>query len=482
MSSHSYPLQPPMVVRSRSAAPLSRHSPASQPQSRAGSQQSAHNKAAANRLEDLLHSMGDFGLDEYGNNSNISSSSVNYSANKIANSYSNYSNYNPTNRSDTSANTYVHRDSPDLPSPYSRPASGHSTAVSNPNRLSRGSDLTSTTAPIMLRQSSDALTLESLQLSSTVVLSTILEKLNASSGSDVREYKQRLFILTSDSNLFLFKATASQSDAPITFLPLLGCDGFFDSQDSAWILKIHGKGLANDSTTIVKRTWTLRFSDEATMILWVRSINRTIQNNSVAPPTILINDQNSYQLQQQQQYPTGLTRVRSRSSGRNEYSSRRSTSIPASPFLRHPGTRSGSISSSVSGQSGFIHPNAFAHRSNGSYSSDQQQWVNGNNSGQEYIPQIQQMPPMIQTIQDDYFIRQRAASENFRREQIYAMRKEEDDRMRAEMDRQIMQQRTRQVEIAVIDKQAWNKQDKAAIQKHEDAKLKAEKLKASLML
>ncbi|KAJ3124092.1 hypothetical protein HK100_011368 [Physocladia obscura] len=465
-----------MVVRSRSAAPLSRHSPASlqqsQPQSRAGSQQSAHSKAT-NRLEDLLQSMGDFGLDEHGNSGSVNSFSLNYSTNNsVNNDYSNYSNHNVNNDNNTNTINYTHRDSPDLHSQYSRPASGHSTAVSNPNRLSRGSDLTSTMAPNMLRQS---------------VLSTILEKLNASSGSDVREYKQRLFILTSDANLFLFKATASQSDAPITFLPLSGCDGFFDSQDNAWILKIHGKGLANDSTTVVKRTWTLRFSDEATMILWVRSINRTIQNSTVAPPIVVINDQNSYQPQQQQQYPAGLTRVRSsRSSGRNEYANRRSISIPASPFLKHPGTRSGSISSSVSGQSGFTHPNAFAHRSNGSYSSDQQQqqqpWANGYHNDQEYIPLMQQLPPMIQPMQDDRFMRQRAASENFRREQIYAMRKEEDDRMRAEMDRKIMQQRARQIEIAEIDRQARSKQDKAAIQKIDDAKLKAEKMKASLML
>ncbi|ORY33187.1 hypothetical protein BCR33DRAFT_723195 [Rhizoclosmatium globosum] len=120
-----------------------------------------------------------------------------------------------------------------------------------------------------------ALTLNSLMASNST-MSGFLYKLN--SHSDAQEWKMRFFVLTMDANLYLFKGNSNPIAQPVTFLPIDACTPHREVSANGtqqWIMKASGDGLTPEGD-IVTRTWHIRFPDEDTLLAWVHAIHAVI--------------------------------------------------------------------------------------------------------------------------------------------------------------------------------------------------------------
>ncbi|KAJ3246281.1 hypothetical protein HDU77_009018 [Chytriomyces hyalinus] len=123
-------------------------------------------------------------------------------------------------------------------------------------------------------------TLAELQASSAS-LSAHFHKLHAAQEDS---WKLRFVLLTQeDGNLYLFKNN-SPTSLPITFLPLVSCSGILETQangDTAYILRVQGDGRTADGM-LVKRSWVLHCTDEATLSMWVHTISRILDHKHMA--------------------------------------------------------------------------------------------------------------------------------------------------------------------------------------------------------
>ncbi|KAJ3343070.1 hypothetical protein HDU83_005832 [Entophlyctis luteolus] len=129
------------------------------------------------------------------------------------------------------------------------------------------------------------MSLSNLQ-ASQATLSAFLFKLasNHEKPPAAQDWKLRFFVLSRDSNLHLFKSNAAPFSLPITYLPLTGCSPVtYDASEMAWVMDVFGNGM-NEFGVVVRRHWTLKFPDEATVVQWSDTINRLMQDpNSLKP-------------------------------------------------------------------------------------------------------------------------------------------------------------------------------------------------------
>ncbi|ORY33194.1 hypothetical protein BCR33DRAFT_723202, partial [Rhizoclosmatium globosum] len=112
-----------------------------------------------------------------------------------------------------------------------------------------------------------ATTLAGLQNAMATVSGSLL-KLNAPSEADPTMWKVRYCVLAESGSLFLFKSNAPSAQ-PVAMLAVAACSAYQDFADGSWIVTVHGDA-------VVKKSWTFKCPDEATMALWVRSINRIV--------------------------------------------------------------------------------------------------------------------------------------------------------------------------------------------------------------
>ncbi|KAJ3257313.1 hypothetical protein HDU77_002759 [Chytriomyces hyalinus] len=192
---------------------------------------------SAARLEDLLHSMHDFSLND-----------------------------------DVSPVTPM---SPGDTTPITNNVYSSTTPVCVPMRRSRSATrmvAVGCSAPLAELQGSSA------------SLSGYLHKLHAAHEDT---WKLRFVLLTQeDGHLYLFK-TNSPTALPITFLPLVACSGTLETQlngETAYMLRVQGDGRTAEGM-LVKRTWVLQCPDETTLSLWLRSISRILDHKNLVART-----------------------------------------------------------------------------------------------------------------------------------------------------------------------------------------------------
>ncbi|KAJ3074292.1 hypothetical protein HDU98_011556 [Podochytrium sp. JEL0797] len=123
-------------------------------------------------------------------------------------------------------------------------------------------------------------------------MSGFLHKLSAPTPHDTHStFKLRFFLLDQHANLFLFKSNTNPNAIPVTFLPVSNCTSSMtnsmETGEPMFLLKAQGTGLGPDGS-VVSRTWTIRFPEQDTLLVWIRSLQRGIQEK---------------QRQQQQQHP-----------------------------------------------------------------------------------------------------------------------------------------------------------------------------------
>ncbi|KAJ3016697.1 UNVERIFIED_CONTAM: hypothetical protein HDU68_012082 [Siphonaria sp. JEL0065] len=173
-------------------------------------------------------------------------------------------------------------------SPTSTPTMTGTPNASRPNSGVSASPV-QTKAPSPLAVDTSFEMLESNPMISTITLqsvrainptiSAVFEKLNSGSTSTLdtsTSWKPRLFVFdTTDANLYLFKLNAQPDSLPVTFLPVLDCRGFMDTFDGKSMVQVSGTGQSAEGD-VVRRSWTLRFSDEETFSIWLKTIKRSL--------------------------------------------------------------------------------------------------------------------------------------------------------------------------------------------------------------
>ncbi|KAI8829706.1 hypothetical protein BJ741DRAFT_622076 [Chytriomyces cf. hyalinus JEL632] len=210
---------------------------------------------SAARLEDLLHSMHAFSLNNSNNDSNDVSPVTPMSPGDTP-SYNNNNNYNNNN-----INNFHHSSTTPLAVPMHR------------SRSATRMVAVGCSAPLAELQGSSA------------SLSGYLHKLHAAHEDT---WKLRFVLLTQeDGHLYLFK-TNSPTALPITFLPLVACSGTLETQlngETAYMLRVQGDGRTAEGM-LVKRTWVLQCPDETTLSLWLRSISRFLDHKNLVARTV----------------------------------------------------------------------------------------------------------------------------------------------------------------------------------------------------
>ncbi|KAJ3220993.1 hypothetical protein HDU81_010974 [Chytriomyces hyalinus] len=156
------------------------------------------------------------------------------------------------------------------------------------------SNISSSTAPLCvpMRRSRSATRMVAVGCSaplaelqgSSASLSGYLHKLHAAHEDS---WKLRFVLLTQeDGHLYLFK-TNSPTALPITFLPLDACSGTLETQpngETAYMLRVQGDGRTAEGM-LVKRSWILQCPDETTLSLWLRSISRILDHKNLVART-----------------------------------------------------------------------------------------------------------------------------------------------------------------------------------------------------
>ncbi|KAJ3009324.1 UNVERIFIED_CONTAM: hypothetical protein HDU68_002752, partial [Siphonaria sp. JEL0065] len=342
------------------------------------------------------------------------------------------------------------------------------------------------------------LTLASLQASGAT-LSAFLHKLNGHPTDQTaqQQFKPRYFVLTQNGNLHLFKSNNNPNAIPITYLPLSSVSAHTDSfnSETVFIMRANGDGISFDGT-IVKRQWTIRFPDEETLLVWIRSIQRILLLNSQQKATSASSSASSHSSDAQKRLSetpsASLSFDLPRASSDyvrpsvdafrpNLYQQQRNSGIDYShqqpapqPYQRGASSsgsgtplygRSNSIGSSLSGHS------FFTNRSNPDNS-------NTNPSSpitttpQNGFENTQQQHAMHQ----EYLVKQRTAAERYRLEQ-QAKRESE------ERKRDVELQRIKGRELEISNQEMYHRANQAAseaVKKQEEARMQAEKLKASM--
>ncbi|KAI9351242.1 hypothetical protein BDR26DRAFT_890916 [Obelidium mucronatum] len=97
-------------------------------------------------------------------------------------------------------------------------------------------------------------------------------------------WRPRFFALTVDARLFLFRAGARASTAPVTFLPLAAAGGFFNALLNAWVLTVAGAG-RDSSGAVVRREWTLSCgASEPVFAEWRARLAAAVPFAAAPPP------------------------------------------------------------------------------------------------------------------------------------------------------------------------------------------------------
>ncbi|KAJ3008325.1 UNVERIFIED_CONTAM: hypothetical protein HDU68_003150, partial [Siphonaria sp. JEL0065] len=313
-----------------------------------------------------------------------------------------------------------------------------------------------------------------------------------------QQFKPRYFVLTQNGNLHLFKSNNNPNAIPITYLPLTSVSAHTDlfNSETVFIMRANGDGISFDGT-IVKRQWTIRFPEEETLLVWIRSIQRILLLNSQQKATSGSSFASSHSSDAQKRLSETPSATSSFDLPRassdyvrpsvdafrpNLYQQQRNSGIDYShqqpapqPYQRGASSsgsgaplhgRSNSIGSSLSGHS------FFTNRSNPENNTSPSSPIT--TTSQNGVDNTQQQHAMHQ----DYLIKQRAAAERYRLEQ-QAKRESEERKHDIEL------QRIKGRELEIANQELYNRANQVAseaVKKQEETRLQAEKLKASLGL
>ncbi|KAI9330324.1 hypothetical protein BDR26DRAFT_1011402 [Obelidium mucronatum] len=318
----------------------------------------------------------------------------------------------------------------------------------------------------------------------SATLSGFLYKLTSEAQPPTRQqqYKLRYFVLSHTGNLHIFKSNNNPNAIPITFLPLTSCTAHTESgqnYEKLHIMRVHGDGV-NAEGVLVKRQWTLKFPDEDTLVFWTRTIQRILSSKHEQPATsstktTINNQQLSSELPR-----ASVDFVRpSMDQFRPFYNNTPQTQSPppqrkssiASPLV---GARSNSIGSSLSGHSHFSNPSNYKRSSQ---HSNEFPLTPPSLSG---TTSAQSIEATQHSMHQDYIIRQRAAAERFKQELI--LKKEAEEKKQVELE--IQKIKSKELEIADQEMYARQAANPRQNQGHQldDARAKAERMKASMGL
>ncbi|KAI9327206.1 hypothetical protein BDR26DRAFT_923965 [Obelidium mucronatum] len=101
-------------------------------------------------------------------------------------------------------------------------------------------------------------------------------------------WKSRFFVFTKAGKLVVFKSNSSMANTAIASLPVTSCSAGFDEVFGAWVLTVLGDSMG-PSGHPVKRKWTLKGQDAATLKIWAECINEVVggESGQLSPVTTI---------------------------------------------------------------------------------------------------------------------------------------------------------------------------------------------------